>query len=486
MALQAFGLKAFMTDPDPFNLVASSAMSTHALVAAASEGGAVSSRHRVNALVHGVDSEIDQLRSRLRQILTEDLSPEAADQIGQVQALEDLVKSLRLANENLVIASLKASDREQEVAQAHQRQSEFLSMLAHELRNPLAPIAMGVELLGKMVAGTPSLKSLHSVLARQTEHLTRLVEDLMDATRISTGKIKVRKLPVLLSQLMAQALETSQPQLHAHDQKVSLHMPEEPIWLEGDLVRLAQLFCNLLNNASKFSADASLIDVTATRDDDRVLISVKDQGMGIAPERQDGVFELFAQGPVAGEFRATGLGVGLSLVRTIAQLHGGEVKVFSEGVDKGSEFTVTLPVWTQAVPQSSPKARQPTGSVRAPSGPKRVLLIDDSPDINFTLGELLKDEGHLVEVALSGQAGLRMSALAHYDVICCDIGLPDISGNEVAKGLRLAHCTARLIAISGFDQPEHQASALQAGFAHYLVKPIFGPELLELIADVEP
>jgi two-component system CheB/CheR fusion protein len=433
-----------------------------------------------------VDSEIDQLRLRLRQILTEDLSPEAADQIGQVQALEDLVKSLRLANENLVIASLKASDREHEVAQAHQRQSEFLSMLAHELRNPLAPIAMAVELLGKMVADSPSLQSLHSILARQTEHLTRLVEDLMDATRISTGKIKVRKSPVLLSQLMAQALETSQPQLNAHHQKVTLHMPEEPIWLDGDLVRLAQLFCNLLNNASKFSADGSPIDVTATREAERVLISVKDQGMGIAPERQDGVFELFAQGPVAGEFRATGLGVGLSLVRTIAQLHGGEVKVFSEGVDKGSEFTVTLPVWTQVVPQSSRSlTRQIAGSAPAPSGPKRVLLIDDSPDINFTLGELLKEEGHLVEVALSGQDGLRMSALAHYDVICCDIGLPDISGNEVAQGLRLAHCTARLIAISGFDQPEHQASALKAGFAHYLVKPIFGPELLELIADVD-
>jgi signal transduction histidine kinase len=444
-----------------------------------------SSQLKVHALVHGVDSEIDLLRTRLRQILTEDLSPESADQLGQVQALEDLVKSLRLANENLVIASIKASDREHEVAQAHQRQSEFLSMLAHELRNPLAPIAMAVELLGKMVAQTPSLQPLHSVLARQTEHLTRLVEDLMDATRISTGKIKVRKSPVLLSQLMAQALETSQPQLHAHHQQASVRLPQEPVWLDGDLVRLAQLFCNLLNNASKFSADGSQIDVTATREGERVLISVKDQGMGIAPDRLAGVFDLFAQGPVAGEFRATGLGVGLSLVRTIAQLHGGEVKVHSEGVDKGSEFTVTLPVWTQALPPSSSVTRPPDVCAPTPSGPKRVLLIDDSPDINFTLGELLKDEGHLVEVALSGQAGLRMSALADYDVICCDIGLPDISGNEVAQGLRLAHCTARLIAISGFDQPEHQASALKAGFAHYLVKPIFGPELLELIADVD-
>ena len=164
MGRQAIGLKAFMTDPDPFNLVASSAMSTHALVAAASEGGTVSSRHRVNALVHGVDSEIDQLRLRLRQILTEDLSPEAADQIGQVQALEDLVKSLRLANENLVIASLKASDREHEVAQAHQRQSEFLSMLAHELRNPLAPIAMAVEATSSLIMKTKTLNPLQNFI----------------------------------------------------------------------------------------------------------------------------------------------------------------------------------------------------------------------------------------------------------------------------------------------------------------------------------
>ena len=476
-----------MTDPDKLTSAAMPPQSSDPLAATAVAGGAVSSRLRVDALVHGVDSEIDQLRLRLRQILTEDLSPESADQLGRVQALENLVNSLRLANENLVIASLKASDREHEVAQAHQRQSEFLSMLAHELRNPLAPIAMGVELLGKMVADTPALEPLHRILARQTEHLTRLVEDLMDATRISTGKIKVRKSPVLLSQLMAQALETSQPQLNAHHQPVSLHMPEEPVWLDGDLVRLAQLFCNLLNNASKFSADGSPIDVTATREAERVMISVKDRGMGIAAERQAGVFDLFAQGPVAGEFRATGLGVGLSLVRTIAQLHGGDVHVHSEGVDTGSEFTVTLPVWAQTLDPASPSVFHPPAALApAPSGPKRVLLIDDSADINFTLGELLKDAGHSVEVAVTGQAGLRMSALGHYDVICCDIGLPDISGNEVAKGLRLARCTARLIAISGFDQPEHQASALQAGFAHYLVKPIFGPELLELIADVEP
>jgi signal transduction histidine kinase len=477
-----------MNDAGNLTIDGMSPLSQDPLSARVRNAFATSSRQRLNALVQGVDCEIEHLRSRLLHLLTEDLSPELADHSGHAQALEELVHSLRLANENLVIASLKASDREHEVAQAHQRQSEFLSMLAHELRNPLAPIAMGVELLGNMSAQQPELQSLQSVLARQTDHLMRLVEDLMDATRITTGKIKVRKSPLLLSKLLAQALETSQPVLALHHQPASLQLPEQPVWIDGDLVRLTQLFCNLLINASKFSADGSPIAITAKRESDAVHISVKDQGMGISPERQAGVFDLFVQGPVAGEQRAAGLGVGLSLVRTIAQLHAGEVKVFSEGAGHGSEFVVTLPVLVHDL-AAQDRAQALIGAAKSASlgaaTHKRVLLIDDSADINFTLGELLKEAGHSVDIALTGLEGLRMGSQGRYDAICCDIGLPDISGCEVAQRLRLAHSTARLVAISGFDQPEHKALALQAGFEHYLIKPIFGQELLELISDAD-
>lgn len=467
----------------------------HSAISAADDGGDQRSnpRQKVSRLLVGVDDEIEQLRERMRKILTDDVQHHTPGHSGQV--LEELVVSLRLANEHLVISSLTANTRETKAAEVHHRQTEFLSMLAHELRNPLAPITTSVELMGRMTGLSPELQSLQRILARQSTHLTRLVEDLMDATRISGAKITLRKTTVLLSQLIAQAIETSQPLLDKHQQKVSLALPAAPVWIDGDLIRLVQLFSNLIINASKFSADLCPVFVSARREADEVIVSVKDEGMGISLDRQPFIFDLFTQGPVAGGMMASGLGVGLSLVQTIAQHHGGAVRVVSPGIGHGSEFIVSLPCLAE---EAAPlvKAQAQAVSAQAGSAPaalpalkdrprsaKRILLIDDNADINSTLSELLRQAGHDVDCAQDGATGLRMESLNGYDIICCDIGLPDLTGYQVARQLSASPSTARLIAISGFDQQAQKDLAHAAGFHHYLVKPIFGDELLELLTD---
>jgi two-component system CheB/CheR fusion protein len=441
-------------------------------------------REKEDKLLAGVDEDVDQLREGMPNILTDHTALQTSGHSGQV--LEELVVSLRLANEHLVISSLTANTRETEAAEAHQRQSEFLSMLAHELRNPLAPIATSVELMGRMTGLSPELKSLQRILARQTTHLTRLVEDLMDITRISSGKITLRKRPILLAKFMEQAIETSQPLLDKHRQPVHVALPMAPIWINGDLDRLVQLFSNLIINASQFSDDGCPVVISAQRDGGNVIVSVKDEGMGIAVERQPFIFDLFTQGPVAGGRMASGLGVGLSLVQTIAQHHGGTVRVVSQGIGHGCEFIVLLPALEgeplPAAELAHGPALEATPNPKMPSGrAMRVVLIDDNADVVYSLSELLVHAGHLVDCALDGATGVRMGSLKHYDFICCDIGLPDITGYEVARQLSASPSTACLIAISGFDQQDQKDQALSAGFDHYLVKPIFGEELLELL-----
>jgi signal transduction histidine kinase/ActR/RegA family two-component response regulator len=441
------------------------------------------SREMVSGLLVGLDYEIEEMRQHVQKILSQESSPYIPRISGLV--LEELVMSLRQANEHLVIASLDATARETKTAAAHQRQTLFLSMLAHELRNPLAPIAMSVALLGKIPDLPKKVQSLQGILARQTTHLTRLVEDLMDATRINSGKIHILKAPLLLSQLLAQAAETSQPLLDVHQQELVLALPDEEVWISGDLIRLSQLFSNLIINASKFSQDAQTIRITARQEAQTVVIAVQDEGIGIAPELLPLVFDLFTQGPVGSGLMASGLGIGLSLVRTIAQLHGGSVQAYSQGTGLGSAFTVTLPLAQDASQEAqvlSPVSEAPALATSV-TKPKllQILLIDDNPDINQTLSDFLVDVGYEVASAMNGVTGVQLGSRHRYDMICCDIGLPDIDGYEVARQLLGLGSKARLIAISGYGHPEQRERALQAGFEHFLVKPIFCQELVELI-----
>jgi CheY-like chemotaxis protein len=265
------------------------------------------------------------------------------------------------------------------------------------------------------------------------------------------------------------------------------------VFIDGDMVRLTQLLSNLLINASKFSADHTVIEIAAHLSDGQIAIAIKDHGIGISAELQPRLFTLFTQGPAGQGASLGGLGIGLSLVKTIAEMHGGSVSVQSEGVGLGSEFTVVLPVLSadmaaEAVRIAKAAKAAEKVTVKLPFVAKRVLLIDDNADINRTVSEFLMAAGHTVSCAADGAIALKMVNLHTYDVICCDIGLPGMDGYEVAKQLLLAEkpTRARLIAITGYDQADMRERALAAGFMHYMVKPIFGNDLLDLIELGDP
>jgi len=421
--------------------------------------------------------EAEQLQRRIAELLTQVESLREATK--SKDALEGLVLQLREANQHLVIATVGAQDMQATAEAANHRQAEFLSMLAHELRNPLAPIAMAAELLGKITSAHPQLPKLHAIICRQAGHMTHLVDDLLDASRSSSGKIDLQKSVLLLSEIIESAVETSQPFIDKRNQHLITDLPATPIVIEGDLVRLAQVFSNLLINAAKFTPEHEQITVSARKLGNTVAVSVKDNGMGIAPEIQPFIFELFTQGFRTLDRAQGGLGIGLSLVRTIVEMHGGSAKVRSAGVGFGSEFIVVLPLSTKPLSRDSRPA-----STAIPTRHCRILLIEDNADLNETLNDLLVLEGHKVTSTFDGTTGLAMAKRNPYDVIVCDIGLPGMDGYEVVKQLRL-HSLNPLpccIALTGYNQLANRTHAKEVGFDHYLVKPIAIETLLSLIS----
>ena len=395
-------------------------------------------------------------------------------------ALEDLVVQLRSANQNLVIATFGAQDLQASAEAANQRQEEFLSMLAHELRNPLAPVAMAAELLGKISSAHPQLPKLHGIIRRQVDHMSRLVDDLLDASRFSSGKIALQKRPLLLSDIVDSAVETSQPFIDKRNQCLIIELPAYPIVVNGDLVRLAQVFSNLLINAAKFSPEYEHITVSVRKAANAVTISVKDNGVGIAPDVQPVIFDLFTQGFRSLDRSQGGLGIGLSLVHMIVEMHGGSTKVVSAGVGFGSEFIVQLPISAESLTASVLPAVPVTRGRHC-----RILLIEDNADASEMLRDLLTWAGHTVTVAIDGMTGLAIAKQDTHDVIICDIGLPGMDGYQVIKELRrdALEPTPCYIAVSGYDRSKDQTHALEVGFDHYLVKPIEIDVLLQLVAS---
>ena len=363
------------------------------------------------------------------------------------------------------------------------RQTEFLAMLAHELRNPLQPLAMANDLLGKKVALDPSLAHVHGVIGRQVSHMARLIDDLLDASRVSSGKINLQLLPVLLSDILASAVEAGQANIDKRQQVLSLSLPKEALVIEADLVRLTQVFANLLINASKFTQEFGHIDIVARRKGAVVEITVTDDGAGIAQDTQPFIFDLFTQGYRSLDRAQGGLGIGLSLVRTLTQLHGGTVDVLSAGVGLGSQFILKFPLSPLPMP----------GAIAAPvlpdiAAPRRILLIEDNGDAAELLAMLLEQDGHQVDVRLDGPGGLRAVLDAPYDVVICDIGLPGMDGYQVISSARAAlqgplPC---FVAASGYSQLGEVNLADEAGFDHYLVKPINIEALSKIIMAQVP
>jgi two-component system, chemotaxis family, CheB/CheR fusion protein len=371
---------------------------------------------------------------------------------------------------------------EKELAAASTRKDEFLAMLAHELRNPLAPIRNAVAVLGSGVSAQPKIAWATGIIDRQTQQLARLVDDLMDMARISSGKVVLTRGPIELSVLVERARDTSGPMIEARNQRLTVVVPPCALYVEGDLVRLTQVVSNLLNNASKYTGDGGAIQLQVHASETQVEISVTDDGIGISPEMLPRVFDLFVQEDKTLDRAQGGLGIGLTLVRSLVELHGGSVEARSAGKGRGSQFLVRLPVLH--LPPSQPRVEEPGASARADHA-RRVLVVDDNVDSAESLAVILSLDGHEVRVAHAGEGALEMAAQFLPDVVVLDIGLPGMSGYDVARHLRGRRESARvvLIALTGYGGPENAVRVKAAGFDHHLVKPAVPAQLKALVAQ---
>ncbi len=381
-----------------------------------------------------------------------------------VRAAEDLAHRAVIAIENAkLLATLQESDR---------RKDEFLAMLAHELRNPLAPIRNAVQIFRAKGTPAPELQWATEVIDRQVHQMTRLVDDLLDVSRITRGKIELRKELVELSTVVNIAIEASRPLIEKRGHQLMLTISPQPIRLHADPTRLAQVVLNLLNNAAKYTDQGGRVWVTADQEGNRVIVRVRDNGIGIPPEMRAHIFDLFAQVDCSVERSEGGLGIGLTLVQRLVEMHGGSVAVHSDGPGKGSEFVVSLPVATDIKcdgPQGTARGDQASALV-----PRRMLVVDDNRDAADSLGMLLGMMGHEVHTAHDGLEAVEAAAALQPDVILLDIGLPKMNGYEVARRIREQEGDTEivLIALTGWGQAEDRRRSKEAGFDHHLTKPV--------------
>jgi two-component system CheB/CheR fusion protein len=368
--------------------------------------------------------------------------------------------------------------RAQSMSEADRRKDEFLAMLAHELRNPLAPILHAAELLGR---SDPALADhARQIIRRQSEHLTKLVDDLLDVSRITRGTVRLEVRRVAAGDAIAPAIDTWRHLIGERRQELVLEIPEQPLWVDADPTRLAQVVSNLLHNAANFTPRGGRITLTLSEEDGSVVIRVRDNGAGMDPEVLRTVFDLFVQGPPPVEGRPGGLGLGLTLVRRLVEMQGGTVEGVSAGPGRGSEFTVRLPAAAPASGEAEAPPRVPKSSGSA----RRVLVVDDNLDAREALRFLLEDEGHAVATAADGPQALEQARSFLPEIVLLDIGLPGMDGYEVARRLRsVPGCAdAVIVAVSGYGQAEDRARSSAAGFDEHLLKPVAPDLLLRIVS----
>jgi PAS domain S-box-containing protein len=396
---------------------------------------------------------------------------------GEMEQLVYLIQDITQHRRNEE-ALRRANEQLQEGAQ---RKDEFIATLAHELRNPLAPIAHAVEILNLRAPEDPLLHSTCDVVERQVRHMVRLIDDLLDVSRVTSGKLKLRVERVDLARVLDQALETARPYLRGHELTIS--MPPEPVWVDVDPVRLAQVLANLLGNAGKYTPGAGKICLGIERRAEQVVVIVRDTGIGISAEYLPHVFEMFSQAAPALERPEGGLGIGLALARALVQMHGGALTAASDGPGTGSEFAVTLPACADA------RIASPSGERAAPpQPPQRILVVEDNVDAATSLAALLRLDGHTVEVANDGEAALDAAAAFHPDTILLDIGLPGMNGYDTCRALRAraGGGALRIAALTGWGQEKDQRQAREAGFDVHLVKPVTRQMLLSVLRAPHP
>ena len=376
----------------------------------------------------------------------------------------------------LVNARTQLNALNDQLREADRRKDEFLATLAHELRNPLAPVRNVLQIMQQQPLDASRTAWALSVLDRQVRHMTRLVDDLMEISRITQGKIELRKTRLELTGVVRACGESAAPLMQAAGHELTLSFPVGRIYVEADETRLSQIIQNLLNNAAKFTPKGGKIVLSVARSGDSALIKVRDSGVGIARENLAGIFEMFSQVDSSRERSQGGLGIGLALVRALVQLHGGTITAESAGTDAGSEFVVQLPV--VAPPEQSLQSTIAERFDQDRPG-RRVLIVDDNEDSLQSLALLLQLRGHQVRCAASGTEALRMASEFTPDLLIIDIGLPDMNGYQVARQLR-AEPWGRspvIVALTGWSQPQDKQAAVDAGFDHHYTKPLAPADL---------
>jgi PAS domain S-box-containing protein len=372
-----------------------------------------------------------------------------------------------------------------DLVEADRRKNEFLAMLAHELRNPLAPLTNAVQAIRLREPGDENtVTAATDILERQIRQMSRLVNDLLDASRISRGKIELRRARIALRAVVDEAIETVRPLLARQEHTLTTALTSEPIYVDGDAGRLCQVIGNLLSNAAKFTDKGGHIRLSLAREGDEAVIRVRDSGIGIAPEHLGTLFDMFVQIDTSIERSRDGLGIGLTLVKRLVELHGGSVEAHSDGPGRGSEFTVRLAVQQAAVAPHKPDVSAPAVDAVA----RRVLLVDDSHDAAESLAMLLEFEGHEISIAHDGAEAVRAAERVRPDVVLMDIGLPILNGYEACRRIR-DHpwgATMLMVAITGWGQEEDREQSHAAGFDLHLVKPVDHAELLRVVASARP
>ena len=440
--------------------------------------------------------ELERLNQRLAQTNDELATANAALQTEKARELEALNQTLAKANFELAQANQTLQEEvsvrmraQKALEAADRRKDDFLAMLSHELRNPLAAIQGAIELMQRKPIEDPELAWVRDVLARQNRHLARLIDDLLDVSRITRGTVNLRKERIDLREVMRHAIETALPLIDSRRHQLSVRLPESAVYASADLVRLSQVINNLLTNAAKYTNEGGRIELgleerrNTEPGQEQALIRVKDNGAGLAGDVMPRLFEPSTHEQRLNSGEHGGLGIGLIVVRGLVEMHGGSVEAHSDGPGRGTEFTVRLPLLvgekaptetrTQAPPSAPPKIL-----------PLRILVVDDNQDSAQSMGVLLRLQGHDVHLADEGAVALRAAADHRPDVILLDIGMPGMNGYEVAKQLRSQERFADtlLVAVTGYGRPSDIKQTQSAGFDHHLVKPIDYDKLESLLA----
>jgi signal transduction histidine kinase/AmiR/NasT family two-component response regulator len=418
---------------------------------------------------------------------------EALETLGNVTVLERPTRVPTLVS--AVHSALRSRNRQYQIRShiaereryadalraADRRKDEFLATLAHELRNPLAPMTTALEIMNLAPRNDAAREHAQSVLARQVKQMTRLIDDLLDLSRISHGKLELRREQVSLSAVVESAIEITRPAIDAQRHTLEIDLPPEPVYLHADATRLSQVFSNLLHNASKYMEYGGTIRICATREGEHVMVRVKDNGIGIAPQDLQRVFEMFTQVGRSIEQSRGGLGVGLALSQWLVRLHGGTIYAQSGGLGQGSEFIVRLPVVAAAAPARSGDTRS---EAQRASG-HRILVVDDNRDFADSLAAVLRLAGNEVCVTYDGLEAVGTAGMWRPDIVLLDIGLPLLNGYDTARRIRdtLGRRNPLLVAITGWGQEEDRRRSRAAGFDHHLVKPIDPAALTTFLAS---